>query len=90
MASAWITLIVYVSMTAISYVLGQKMYPIPYKTKKIMGFLTILCVFSVVIVQVFAMNFWLSNALLLIYAGLVLYSERNLLKKLLSRQKAIK
>lgn len=90
MASAWITLIVYVSMTAISYVLGQKMYPIPYNTKKIMLFLTILCVFSVVIVSVFNMNFWLSNVLWLIYTGLVLYSERNLLKKLLSRQKAVK
>lgn len=90
MASAWITLIVYVSMTAISYTLGQKMYPIPYKTKKILGFLSILCVFSVIIVQIFAMSFWLSNLLLLIYMGLLLYVEKDLVKKLLSHQKAIK
>ncbi|ELA09365.1 hypothetical protein MOMA_03145 [Moraxella macacae 0408225] len=83
MVSAWVTLVVYVSMTAISYVLGQKIYPIPYKTKKITGFLAILMLFSVIIVSVFAMNFWLSNALLLIYIALVLFVEQDLLKKML-------
>ncbi|WP_019518999.1 lipopolysaccharide biosynthesis protein [Faucicola boevrei] len=85
MVSAWVTLVVYASMTAISYVLGQKMYPIPYKTKKIGGFLAILMLFSVIIVSVFDMNFWLSNALWLIYIALVLLVERGLLKELLRR-----
>lgn len=88
MVSAWVTLIVYVSMTAISYMLGQKMYPIPYKTSKILGFLAILSIFSVMIVKVFDMNFWLSNLLVLIYIGLVLFSEKDLLKKLAKPKKA--
>jgi hypothetical protein len=33
-ASAWITLIAYVLMVALSYVWGQKHYPIPYHVSK--------------------------------------------------------
>ncbi|PHQ80360.1 MAG: polysaccharide biosynthesis protein [Thalassobium sp.] len=35
MACAWATLIAYVTMSVISYFLGQKHYPIPYNLKKI-------------------------------------------------------
>ena len=82
MASAWITLIVYFAMMVISYILGQKFYPIPYKTKKIVGFLFLLSVFSLLIVKVFDMNFWLSNVLLIVYIIIMAYSERNLLARL--------
>lgn len=74
-------------MTAISYVLGQKMYPIPYKTKKIGGFLAILIAFSLMIVNAFEMNFWLSNALLIVYMVMVAYVERDLIHKLLNKSK---
>ena len=37
-AAAWATLICYASMSVISYFLGQKLYPIPYNLKKIIGF----------------------------------------------------
>ena len=84
MASAWITLGVYVTMMVVSYLLGQYFYPIPYKTKKISLFLMVLMAFSVIIVSVFHMNFWLSNALLLVYIGGMAYSERHWLKRLLS------
>lgn len=87
MVSAWVTLAVYATMTAISYVLGQKMYPIPYKTKKIGGFLAILIAFSLMIVNAFEMNFWLSNALLIVYMVMVAYVERDLIHKLLNKSK---
>lgn len=35
MASAWITLLTYFSITVISYFLGQKYYPVPYKIGRI-------------------------------------------------------
>lgn len=86
MVSAWVTLFVYFVMMVLSYGLGQHFYPIPYKTKKIVGFLAILTVFSVVIVKGFEMNFWLSNVLLIAYIAIIGYSERNLLKKVLVRK----
>ena len=45
-------------------------------------FLGTLMLFSVIIVSAFQMNFWLSNTLLLVYIGLIGYSERALLKRL--------
>ncbi len=85
MVSAWVTLAVYFVMMVVSYGLGQKFYPIPYQTKKIGFFLGLLAVFSVMIVSVFHLNFWLSNLLLLVYIGMVGFSERNLVKKLVKR-----
>lgn len=85
MVSAWVTLAVYFVMMVVSYGLGQKFYPIPYQTKKIGFFLGLLAVFSVMIVSVFHLNFWLSNLLLLVYIGMVGFSERNLVKRLVKR-----
>ena len=36
--SAWTTLICYGSMVLVSYILGQKFYPIPYDLKRILGY----------------------------------------------------
>jgi O-antigen/teichoic acid export membrane protein len=88
MASAWITLAVYFIMMMVSYGLGQHFYPIPYNTKKIVGLLATLSVFTIVIVSVFNHNFWLSNVLLLVYIAVVGYSERRLLAKVVKRRAA--
>lgn len=82
MVSAWVTLFVYFAMMVISYALGQHFYPIPYRTKKIVGFLSLLAIFTVVIVKVFEMNFWLSNVLLIVYIIIMAYSERGLIARL--------
>ena len=37
--SAWATLICYFSMAAMSFFLGQKYYPVPYPTRKIVAYL---------------------------------------------------
>jgi O-antigen/teichoic acid export membrane protein len=39
MASAWISLIAYASMMVLSYILGQKNYPIPYHLKKDLAYI---------------------------------------------------
>ena len=77
MVSAWVTLIAYFSMMVLSYFLGQKYYPIPYRVKKISFFLVMLMVFSFISVKYFNYNVWLSNILFLIYSGILLYSEKE-------------
>ena len=88
MASAWITLVVYFTMMVLSYGLGQRFYPIPYKTKKIVGLLVVLSVLTVLMVKVFDSNFWWSNLLFIGYIALVLYSERGLIQKTINRKTA--
>src|ERR1700754_4836512 len=41
MASAWATFLCYGSMMVISYVWGQKVYPVPYATKKLVAYIVI-------------------------------------------------
>lgn len=77
MVSAWVTFIAYFLMMVLSYFLGQKYYPIPYRVKKISFFLVLLMVFSFISVKYFNYNVWLSNILLLIYSGILLYSEKE-------------
>ena len=77
MVSAWVTFIAYFLMMVLSYFLGQKYYPIPYRIKKISFFLILLMIFSLISVYIFKYNFWLSNSLFVIYSGILLYSEKQ-------------
>lgn len=88
MASAWITFASYFVMMILSYFLGQKYYPIPYRVQKISFFLVLLMVFSFIAVQFFHYNFWLSNILFLIYSAAVIYSEKDfVLSKIKTRSR---
>lgn len=44
MGSAYATLVCYASMAGVSYLLGQKFYPVPYDRKKVGGYLLLLLV----------------------------------------------
>ena len=77
MVSAWVTFIAYFSMMILSYFLGQKYYPIPYRVKKISFFLVLLMIFSFISVEFFKYNFRLSNSLFVIYSSILLYSEKQ-------------
>jgi O-antigen/teichoic acid export membrane protein len=79
MVSAWVTLAAYFVMMVLSYFLGQKYYPIPYRMKKISFFIVLLAVFSYVIVEFFDYNLWIGNLLFIIYAGILIYSEKDML-----------
>lgn len=79
MVSAWVTLAAYFVMMVLSYFLGQKYYPIPYRMKKISFFIVLLVVFSYLIVQFFNYNFWAGNLLFLTYTGILIYSEKDML-----------
>lgn len=85
MVSAWVTLIAYLSMMILSYWLGQKYYPIPYRMKKISLFLGLLIVFSFIIAYFFNYNFWIGNLLFLLYASILIYTEKNTLLSKIKR-----
>ena len=45
MACAWATLLCYASMMVLSYIWGQRAYPVPYATKKLVAFFGLMLVF---------------------------------------------
>lgn len=77
--SAWATFSAYVIMMIVSYLLGQKYYPIPYRMKKMAFFLILLSIFSFIIVKYLNYNIITSNLLFLIFTGILIYSEKNLI-----------
>lgn len=79
LGSAWATFGAYVMMMIISYLLGQKFYPIPYRMKKMSFFLILLGFFSFIIVKYFNYNILMSNALFIIFTGILIYSEKEML-----------
>ena len=81
MASAWATLIVYFIQMLISYILGQKHYPIPYNLRKFVLYLG-LALFLYAIspylkVNNFALNLCIQNGLLLMFVLTAFYFERK-------------
>ena len=79
MVSAWTTLIAYFLMMVLSYFLGQKYYPIPYRVGKISFILILLAVFSFASYHLFDSNLWIGNLLFLVFSGIIIYSEKNFL-----------
>ncbi len=79
MVSAWVTLIAYFIMMVISYWLGQKYYPIPYRMRKISFLLALLAVCGFTISYVFEYNFWIGNLIFLTYSGVLIYTEKDML-----------
>jgi O-antigen/teichoic acid export membrane protein len=86
MASAWISLIAYATMMVLSYVWGQKNYPIPYNLKKNLAYI----ISSVVIVylsfSIFNRNIFAGNALLLLFVLATVYFEGKELKAILIKR----
>lgn len=85
MASAWATLSAYGFMMLLSYFLGQKFYPVPYNLKTI-GFYLILAILLTVLVLKTNNNYYLNTALVLVFLGIVGFSEKNQINQLLRRQ----
>ncbi|HEY4108428.1 oligosaccharide flippase family protein [Puia sp.] len=56
MASAWATFLCYASMMVISYVWGQKVYPVPYARKKLIAYMVIVALLYFVYVGL--TGFW--------------------------------
>jgi O-antigen/teichoic acid export membrane protein len=80
MASAWASLIAYTLMMVLSYIWGQKNYPIPYNLKKNLAYI----ISSVIIVylsfSVFKRNIFAGNILLTLFALAAIYFDGKDLK----------
>lgn len=86
MGSAWVSMLAYAVMMVISYVLGQKYYPIPYNLKRIISYLLISVVLVILSFWVFNRNIYIGNAMLLVFIGGIAYLEKNELKAILLKK----
>ena len=86
MASAWATLAVYTSMTLISYFLGKKHYPVPYNLRKVLLYLGISILFSIISFYKFQGFYYISTLLLIVFISIIYILERNTIQQILSNK----
>lgn len=86
MGSAWVSMGAYGIMMVVSYVLGQKYYPIPYNLKKILAYLIISIILVFSSFFIFNRNIYIGNALLIAFAAGTLYFEKDDLLKMLKKR----
>jgi O-antigen/teichoic acid export membrane protein len=82
MASAWISMSAYFLIMVISYVLGQKHYPIPYNLKKIVIYLVSAIVLVLLSFYMFEQNIYIGNALLFVFLTTIYLVEKRNIKQL--------
>jgi O-antigen/teichoic acid export membrane protein len=85
MGSAWVSMAAYFVMMVLSYVLGQKYYPIPYNLKRILAYLAISTVMVFSSFFLFDRNIYIGNAMLLVFLAGIFYFEKNELKRILKK-----
>ncbi|MGM9479067.1 oligosaccharide flippase family protein [Pedobacter sp. GSP4] len=85
MGSAWVSMATYGTMMVISYILGQKYYPIPYNLKKILAYLIISIVLVFSSFFIFNRNIYIGNAMLIAFVAGIAYFEKNELMKVLKK-----
>jgi len=83
MASAWISMLAYLLIMVISYILGQKHYPIPYNLKRMLSYLGASLVLVYLSFYVFKQNIFIGNGLLILFLGSIFILEKNNIKKLM-------
>ena len=86
MGSAIATIAAYGSMMLISYIMGNKQYPIPYDMKKIGGYLGISIVFSFASFYYFRQNYFIGIALLMLFLYFIYYNEKETLQRIMKRK----
>lgn len=82
LASAWVSFTAYTVMMVLSYLWGQKHYPIPYRIKTDLLYIIVATIFVYISFVLLDRNIIFGNILFLIYAAFILYIERENLKKI--------
>ena len=85
--SAIATIAAYGSMMVISYVLGNKYYPIPYDMNKIGGYMGLSILFSIISFYGFRENYFVGIPLLLGYMYFVFHNEKETILAIVKRKK---
>lgn len=83
MASAWATLAAYAAMMLLSYILGQKFYPIDYKLKDMLFYLIISLALSISFYYLLEKNTYLVWSLWLAFLLLVFVKEKKSIQQYL-------
>ena len=92
MASAWATFCCYGTMMVVSYQWGQRVYPIPYATKKLIAYFIIsLLIYGInnlvhLVSSNQPFNYLFATILLVLFIVFVLKIERKELKNLMNKQ----
>lgn len=86
MASAWVSFAAYTIMMVLSYIWGQKHYPIPYNLKKNLTYIIISIILVYLSFYVFKRNIFVGNGLLILFAGGALIAEGKELKAIFIKQ----
>ena len=84
--SAIATIAAYGSMMLISYVMGNKYYPIPYDKKKIGGYLGLSIAFSILSFYFFRENYFIGATLLMVYLYFIYHNEKETLQRIMNRK----
>ena len=86
-AAAWATLLAYLSMVVISYVLGQKHYKVPYDVFRVLLYLFVCAGLSFLIYynNDIKTNYYLSTTILFAFFIFIIVLERNEIKQILKR-----
>lgn len=84
--SAIATISAYGSMMFISYILGNKYYPIPYDMEKIGAYLGISIAFSVISFYGFRENYFVGIPLLIGFMYFIYHNEKETLNRILSKK----
>ncbi|MNV87003.1 hypothetical protein D3C71_1810890 [compost metagenome] len=79
-------MLAYAVMMIISYVLGQKYYPIPYNLKRILTYLIISVILVILSFWVFNRNIYIGNAMLIVFIAGIAYFEKDDLKAILLKK----
>ncbi len=82
-ASAFGALATFTTMMVVSYLWGRKSYPIPYNTGKVLIYLSVAILFSMISFFYFRLNYIVGNILLLIFGLLVIYKEKAIVNKII-------
>jgi O-antigen/teichoic acid export membrane protein len=80
MASAWVSLTAYATMMVLSYVWGQRNYPIPYNLKKNLAYIITSILLVYLSFYIFKRNIFIGNGLLLLFVGSAVYFDGKDLK----------
>lgn len=76
----------YLVMVVLSFVWGQKNYPIPYHVGKNLSYLFAGITLSVLIFYVFDMNVWIGNGLFVVFLLIVFLKEKREVMSILKRK----
>lgn len=85
--SALATLFAYASMAVLSYFIGQKHYAVPYAMRKILAYLGVSILFSVLSFYVFRTNYFIGIGFILVFVSLIYAFEKQEIAVLINKDK---